>query len=244
MNNQEARLILQAYRPGGEDANNPQFAEALEQARRDPELQKWFAEQIALEARLQARLETAIPIPRELKTELLTLRKISRPAAWWFRPWRLAVAATAVLLLGVGLFFLLPRHQTQLASFRGMMAFYAAQKRGHVVFESHDFAAIREWLQSRGVSTNFDLPTALPERSTEGCRVVDWNGHKATMLCFVRNGAHMDLFVMDRAGLPDLPENSAPQYAAAGGLVTAVWSKGEKVYLLTGEKKESLQKIL
>ena len=44
MNNQEAKLILQAYRPGGRDTFDPLFAEALEQARRDPELQKWFAE--------------------------------------------------------------------------------------------------------------------------------------------------------------------------------------------------------
>src|SRR5258706_136048 len=40
MNNQEAKLILQAYRCGGQDASDPLFAEALEQARRDPELAK------------------------------------------------------------------------------------------------------------------------------------------------------------------------------------------------------------
>src|SRR5579871_3009993 len=101
MNNQEAKLILQAYRPGGEDASDPLFAEALEQARRDPELQKWFAEQIALETHLKARLETAIPVPRGLKSDLLALRKTSRPAPWWWwlQPMRLAAAAAVVLLL-------------------------------------------------------------------------------------------------------------------------------------------------
>jgi len=101
MNNQEARLILQAYRPGGEDASDPLFAEALEQARRDPELQKWFAEQNALEARLQTRLERAIPVPRGLKSDLLALRKISR-VPWWFQPMKLAAAAVVVLLLPFG----------------------------------------------------------------------------------------------------------------------------------------------
>jgi hypothetical protein len=67
---------------------------------------------------------------------------------------------------------------------------------------------------------------------------------KATMLCFVLNGEHMDLFVMDRTDLPDLPENSAPQYAKAGSLMTAAWSEGNKVYLLTGENKNVLQKVL
>jgi len=244
VNNQEAKLILQAYRPGGEDASDPLFAEALEQARRDPELQKWLAEQTALEARLQARLQTAIPVPRGLKSDLLALRKISRPASWWFQPMKLAAAAVVVLLLGLGVFFLFPHPQTQLASFRETMARYSAQEQGHIVFESHDLAAIQQWLQGRGIEINFDLPTALPGRSTQGCRVVDWNRHKATMLCFVLNGEHIDLFVMDRASLPDLPDNGLPLYVKTGGLMTAAWSKGDKVYLLTGENKERLQKVL
>jgi uncharacterized membrane protein YbaN (DUF454 family) len=243
MNNQETKLILQAYRPGGEDASDPLFAKALEQARRDPELQKWFAEQNALEARLQARLETAIPVPRGLKSDLLALRKISRPAPWWFQPMQLAAAAAVVLLLGLAVLFLLPQKQTQLASFRETMARYSAQEQGHIAFESHDLAKIQQWLQARGIETDFALPAAIPGRSTQGCRVVDWNRHKATMLCFVLNGEHMDLFVMDRTGLPDLPENSAPQYAKAGDLMTATWSKGDKIYLLTGKNKEVLQKV-
>lgn len=243
MNNQEARLILQAYRPGGEDASDPLFAEALEQARRDPELQKWFAEQNALDARLRTQLETAIPVPRGLKSDLLALRKISR-VPWWFQPMKLAVAAAVVLLLGLGIFFLLPRQQAQLASFRQVMARYSAQEQGHVVFESHDLAKIQLWLHDRGIETNFDLPATLPGGSTHGCRVVDWNGHKATMLCFVLNGEHMDLFVMDRTSLQNLPDNGTPQYAQAGSLMTATWSKDDKIYLLTGKNKELLQKVL
>ena len=244
MNNQEARLILQAYRPGGEDASDPLFAEALEQARRDPELQKWFAEQNALDARLQTRLETAIPVPRGLKSDLLALRKISRPASWWFQPMKLAITAAAALLLGVAVLLMLPQRPTQLASFRETMARYSAQKQEHIVFESHDLAKIQQWLQGRGIQTNFDLPTALPGRSMQGCRVVDWNGRRATMICFMLNGEHMDLFVMDRAGLPGLPDTSAPQYAKAGDLMTATWSKGNSIYLLTGQNKELLQKVL
>ena len=244
MNNQEAKLILQAYRPGGEDASDPLFAEALEQARRDPKLQKWFAEQTVLEARLQARLETAIPVPRGLKSDLLALRKISRSVPWWFQPMKLAAAAAVVLLLGLGGFFLFSQHPTQLASFRETMAGYTAQEQGHVVFESHDLTAIRQWLQGRGLESNFDLPAALPGRSAEGCRVVDWNGHKAMMVCFVLDGEHMDLFVMDRTSLPSLRDDGLPLYAKTADLMTATWSKGDKVYLLTGRNKELLQRVL
>ena len=244
MNNQEARLILQAYRPDGQDASDPLFAEALEQVRRDPELQKWFAQQNSLDVRVQALLEVAIPVPRRLKSDLLALRKISRPAPWWFQPMKLAAAAAVVLLLGLAVFFLLPQKQTQFASFRETMARYSAQKQEHIVFESHDLAEIQQWLQGQGIETSFDLPAALPGRSAQGCRVVDWNGRRATMICFMLKGEHMDLFVMDRAGLPDLPDTSAPQYAKAGDLMTATWSEGDKIYLLTGENKELLQKVL
>ncbi|HUA39057.1 MAG TPA: hypothetical protein VMA35_11750 [Candidatus Sulfopaludibacter sp.] len=247
MNNQEAKLILQAYRADGQDASDPLFAGALEQVRRDPELQKWFAQQNSLDVRVQARLEMAIPVPRGLKSDLLALQKISHPAPWrpwWFHPMKLAAAAAVVLLLGLAAFFLYPRPQTRLVSFRATMAHYSAQEQGHITFESHDLAKIQEWLQGQGTETNFDLPAALPGRSAQGCRVVDWNGHKATMLCFILDGEHMDLFVLDRTGLPDLPDNGTPQYARAGGLMTAAWSKGGKVYLLTGENKEVLQNVL
>ncbi|HEY1662389.1 MAG TPA: hypothetical protein VGI03_08220 [Verrucomicrobiae bacterium] len=243
MNNQEARLILQAYRCGGQDASDPLFAEALEQARRDPELQKWFAEETALDARIQASLQTALPIPHELKSNLLALRKIIRPAPWWLQPLKLAAAA-AVLLLGVATFWLRPQTPAQLASFRETMARYSMQEHGHITFESHDMTKIQQWLQDRGMETNFELPAALHRGPAQGCRVVDWNGRKATMLCFVLDdGEHMDLFVMDRVGLPGLPEGSAPQFAEANGLMTATWVKGDQVYLLTGDNKKLLQKL-
>jgi len=243
MNNQEAKLILQAYRPDGQDAADPFFAEALEQAKRDPELQKWFAEENALNARLQARLETAIPILPILKADLLALRKTVRLVPWWFQPMKLAAVAVILLSLGV-VFLLLSQRPTRLASFRETMARSSAQMQEHVAFESHDFRKIQHWLQSRNMDTNFDLPAMLQAGIPQGCRVVDWNGHNATMIWFYVNGEHMDLFVMNRSGLPDFPENSAPQFAKAGGLMTAMWASDQKVYLLTGQNKELLQKVL
>jgi hypothetical protein len=221
------------------------FAEALEQARRDPELQKWFAEENALDARIQASLQTAVPVPRELKSNLLALGKIIRPAPWrWFQPLKLAGAAAVLLLLGLAAFLFLPQKPAQLASFRETMARYSMEQHGHVAYESHDMAKIQQWLQDRGMETNFEMPAALQSGPAQGCRVVDWNGRKAMMLCFVLDGEHLDLFVMDRAGLPDSPENSTPQFVEANGLMTAKWVKGDKVYLLAGGNKRFLQKLL
>jgi anti-sigma factor RsiW len=246
MNNQEAKLILQAYRPDGQDASDPLFAEALAQVARDPELQKWFTAENALEAHIQARVREAIPVPARLKSNLLAMRKIARPAPWWLQPLKLSFAAAVLLLLGLAAFRLLPHPPAQLAAFRETMARYSLQEHGHIVFESHDMAKIQQWFEGRGIRSDFELPPALPGGSAEGCRVVDWNGRKATMICFVlAGGEHLDLFVVDHDGLPDFPEGAAPQFAPAHGMMTATWSKGGEVYLLTGDgDKKSFQKLL
>ena len=245
MNNQEAKLILQAYRPNGQDASDPFFAEALEQVRRDPELAKWFAAENSLNSRIQTRLQAAVPIPTGLKSELLALQKTVRPMPWWLQPIKLAAVGLALAALGA-ILLLIPERPTQLASFRDTMARHSLQLQEHVEFASHDIASIQQWLQGKNMQTNFDLPSTLQAGTgtAQGCRIVNWNGHKATMICFIVNGEHMDLFVMDRAGLPDFPQNGAPQFASADGLMTAMWAGDGKVYLLTGQNQAVLQKIL
>ncbi len=206
-------------------------------------MQKWFADENALNAHLRKRLETAVPIPANLKSELLALRKTVRPVPWWFQPMKLAAAAVIFIGLGV-VFLLLPQKPTQLASFQQTMAHSSAQMQEHVAFESHDMAKIQQWLQNRSVDTHFDLPTSLQGGTPQGCRIVDWNGRKVTMICFFLDGKHMDLFVMDKADLPGLPESGTPLFAKTDGLMTAAWTSGQKIYLLTGASKELLQKAL
>jgi hypothetical protein len=150
------------------------------------------------------------------------------------------------LVIGLAAFLWLSQKPAPLALFREKMVRCSMQQHGHITFESRDIARIRQWLQDRGVDTHFELPGALQGKPAEGCRLVDWNGQKATMICFVlEGGKHLDFFVMDRAGLPGLPENDAPQFASADGMMTVTWAKDGKVYLLTGGgDQEFFQKIL
>ena len=245
MNNQEAHLILQAYRPGGQDASDPLMAEALEQARRDPELQKWLAAEQALDLRIQTKVRSAIIVPVELKANLLALPKMARPVSRWRRPIWLAAAAVA-FLLGIAALWLRPGNPAQLASFRETMVRYSMQEREHITFEASDITQIQKWLQSRGIKTDFELPGGLGGKRTEGCRVVEWNGQKVALICFVlTDGHHLDLFVLDRAGVPGLAGSGGPQFAQAGALLTATWTAGNQVYLLTGGgNRKFLQKLL
>src|SRR5215470_6851095 len=81
MDNREAKFILNAYRPGGQDASDPRFAEAIEQARRDPGLEQWFKESVAFDATVTEKLH-AVAVPVDLRDNILAGVKISRPLRW------------------------------------------------------------------------------------------------------------------------------------------------------------------
>ena len=74
MNPSEARQTLLLYRPGTDDAGDPPMAAALELARRDPELGRWFAQHCAVQAALRAKFQQ-IAIPADLKARLLAGNK-------------------------------------------------------------------------------------------------------------------------------------------------------------------------
>ena len=84
MNRDEAKLILQSYRPGGRDAGDPYFAPALALAKQDAELAAWFAEQQAFDARISGALQQ-LRVPSRLKAEILAAAetKESPVATWW-----------------------------------------------------------------------------------------------------------------------------------------------------------------
>lgn len=247
MNNQEAKLILQAYRPSGQDAADPMFTEALEQARRDPELQKWLSQEQALDSSVQARLQQAMPIPFGLKTRLLAQRKTVRPAAWRRMPaWLTAAAAVLALLAALALIQMNAPGQPQFAALREAMIQNALSETNHVDLMAQDMAKIRDWLKTQNAPMNFELPASLHDAMLRGCKVLDWHGHKVTMLCLMANGGgHMDLFVVDCTRFRDFTPSETAQFAKSNGLATAVWCNGGKTYLAAGNLEESqLRKIL
>ena len=94
MNEQEARLILQAYRPGA-DPDDPEVAAALQEAARNPELARWFAEEQAFDRAIAAHLEN-VPAPFGLKTRILA--QLGPPAAPHRWSWAVKLAGVAALL--------------------------------------------------------------------------------------------------------------------------------------------------
>ena len=71
MNRHEAKRQLEVFRPGGADARDPCFAEALKQLEHDPELARWFNEQRRFDA-VMAEGVKAVATPADLKAAILS----------------------------------------------------------------------------------------------------------------------------------------------------------------------------
>lgn len=247
MNNEEAKLILQAYRPGGQDANDPQFREALEQAQRDPELARWFANEQALDSRISAKLKASVTPPAHLKSQLLAQRKIVRPVAWWRQPaWQLAAAACVALLVTIAAVWLKPGHSPGFAQYRNEMAEFAGHKLDRLDLMSHDVAEVRRWLSQKESHGDLVIPAGLDGRPSLGCRLLEWKGQKVSLICFeLANKQVAHLLVIDRTALKGAPTES-PVFNQVGDVATVSWSRGDKTYVVAskGGSQFELMKLL
>ena len=254
MNNEEAKLILQTYRSGGQDANDPRFREALEQAQRDPELARWFANEQALDSRISTKLNRSITPPANLKAQLLAQRKIVRPVIWWQRPVvRYALAACLALFATVAVVWFNGWRANEFhaqgkgfAAYRETMADFTANKLNRLDLKSSDVTEVRRWLTEKDSHGDLVLPAGLDGRPSLGCRVLDWNDHKVSLICFkLENRQVVHLLVVDRSLFKDAPPES-PLFNQLGEAATVSWSRGEKTYLVVskGSHQSDLMKLL
>ena len=80
MDKEQARFILQSFRPDGADAKDPDFAEALQVAAEDRELGDWLAAERAQDAAFAAALND-LAIPDELRRNILSVLKMEEGEA-------------------------------------------------------------------------------------------------------------------------------------------------------------------
>lgn len=236
MDNEQARFILQAYRPGGQDAGDPQFAEALEQVRRDPELAQWFEQQRALDKAIANKLESA-PIPPDLKSSILAARSVVRPPVWRRRSAALAWAACLALLLSLGGLWI--KANTGYAAYHRDMVEAVASLDSLDLRES-DVALINDWLGERSAPSGFTMPKSLQKFAGLGCRVLDWRGREVTLICLCDDSEGLQdkvhLLVIDSHSLPGSPPGPKPQFKEDGHIATASWSDEDYTYILAGHR--------
>ena len=157
------------------------------------------------------------------------------------------MAAVVILLIVLSSSWL-PHRQNDdntLAIYRSQMVGIALRGYG-MDLTTNDPAQIHAYLAQNKAPSDYVLPAALQKAATTGCAVEGWQNVKVSMICF-RTGRPLPpnqssdlwMFVVDRASLKDAPAASQPRFIAVNQLITAVWTQGDKVYLLGTEGDES-----
>ena len=243
MNSQRAQEILLLYRPGSADGADPEMAQALEAARRDPGLARWFEQHCALQLAMRAGLRQ-IPVPEGLREQIISERPahISPPRS---NRRALVTAGLAFVALVAGLAVFLwpsPREAT-FAAYRARMVKFA--RRGYQMeLETNELGAIRRYLAATNGHGDAILPPGLARHvegiEPTGCATLTWQAKPVSMLCFGKKGeTDLWLFVIDRSALPDAPATPEPRFETVNTTMTASWTKGEGVYLLAGLADEA-----
>ena len=265
MKRERAKQLLRVFRPGGQDASDPQMAEALRSLERDPALAEEFADQRRFDGEVGAAVRTladATVAPVDLKAALLAIRlpgastaphsskatdpapgKIIRPPFWRAplgQDWRARAAAAAVILLlvtaSVPIFH---RPAPLLADIRQDLIANDWAGDPHLDFHSSDLGAIKTWIVNQGFTDGLALPAALSDLRLQGCRMLYRDGKAVPLLCFGHGAKHFHLFVIDHTNFPDLPTTDAPDFEKCGPWTTASWRFSGNTYVLTGMKNNA-----
>jgi hypothetical protein len=236
---QEAKETLLLYRPHVDD-RDPEFAPALEIARKDPELKKWFEQHCAIQKAVFAGFDH-IAVPDGFKEQILSEQPANASPARRGRGVLLLVTGIPVVLLVAFLMvYSQPPSATNFASFRLRMAGKVLRDYPKMDLETADLGKIRQYLAEHGGSKDYVLPAGLQKVAGTGCALFEWKGQKVSMVCFKsgKNARSKDpdlfLFIVDRGKIAQPASISGPELAAVKSLATASWTQGDKTYLLAG----------
>lgn len=242
MDDAELHLRLSACRPHGQDNDDPLLREAMEKLPQRPALMEQFAQEQAFD-RAMCKCVAEVPVPENLRAEILAAAKMDSAMPRWQRlPW---LAAAAVVMLAGLVFSLyepkagdptLAQFETEIVSI-----FDTMKDRGfgldHVTGE---IANVSAWLGSQGAPKPYVIKPCTKEARPFGCRVVPWRGHKVAMVCYGREGQGAHLFVVQRDSLKDLPDVKTPRKVErVEGYPVASWSCSKYVYVMMGDSPDT-----
>lgn len=251
MTRDEAKQILALYRPGVMVQPDAQTAEALELARRDPELAAWLEQQSAVFTEIRAKLKT-IPVPPGLRRRIILEHLAHARILPLTTRLLLAAAIAALILLTAVLWFQFqPNPQNTFDGWRNRMA--KDVQRGYAMqMTGTNQAEIREFFRSKGQPADYTLPARLDKLPGEGGAVKRWNASYTSLLCLdgsIKPGQRNDLylFMAKRSGVPGAPAPGKKVFRKIGGFMTVTWTQGDELYLLTasgGEDEAALEQYL
>jgi hypothetical protein len=228
----EAREILALYRPGDTNHLDPRMAEALDLARRDPQLAVWFGQHCAAHVKLAGEPEllgapaAAKPgKPAEVDEHIIP---INRTALFM-------IGAAGLAVVSIFLWtWLTPRPRNNFANYRDRMA-RLVQRSYPVKILLTDQAQIRQYFHSNSGPYDFPMPHNLEKFPGTGAAVMTWHSQPVSMMGLAAGrNTNLYIFVIKKSTFTDEFFPASTQYARVGRLMTASWAGPTNVYLLTG----------
>jgi hypothetical protein len=247
MDNEEAKFILRAYRSNGADAGDAAFDEALAQAKRDPELARWFERERELD-KIVAHKVRAITPPAGLRDAILAGGKLSvRPSpVWWRQPRWMALAASVALIVGLGLSW--PRFTASTEARRfGEFAINDMELTQRHEAHGPGMGQLAALVSDASRKLGGALPIEFEALRANGCRTVRFAGHDVLEVCFERAGFEYHFYVMRRSREDRVGGGAGDVRFAntTGSAAAAVWSDDKHLYALVSDKGiEALKAIL
>ncbi|MCB1121377.1 MAG: hypothetical protein KJT03_07505 [Verrucomicrobiae bacterium] len=247
MNLDQAKFILQAYRPDQAVTDSPELEEALKLLEQSEELQQWFAEDQAFDEAFREKL-SGIEVPAEL-TDLVLTQVVEKPGQiieipWWkqFSVW----GAAASVLLALTL-ILLPskgpqaEDNTTLAIHHfAQLADQALKSSGGFNSRSQDWGQLIQYLAEHGTPAPGKLPGTVEGAPAKGCMTLRFKDKPIGVICFGKDStAH--LFVVRCKDFPELPAQKKPVYEEKPDAATLFWSESDKHYLMLSHNPEELR---
>ncbi|MDB6094015.1 MAG: hypothetical protein JWM32_1577 [Verrucomicrobia bacterium] len=233
MSNSEAKFLLEGYRANGRDADNPAFAEALAQARRDPALGAWFARSQACDLAIAAKLGEVAP-PAGLREAILAGARASRvaqPRALGPMTWLAMAAGLAVLLTATVALW-----PNRAAAQAARLTEFAFDDTAHGQHGGHGAAAgaLQVMLGQPANHLSAGLPVDFSTLRATGCRTLSLAGRDVLEVCFNRNGEWFHCYIARRTDFPD-ESGAGAVFAQKAQLASASWSDAKYRFVVISE---------
>ena len=247
MDRKEAKEMLQALRPSDLDTTQPLFAEALALVETDPELRVWWAAQQDFDRRVASKLDE-IPIPADLRANILATQKTERFTLRPFFPFWLAAAACIAVLCAVSTSFhaqFLASQHISTDAFHDATLAFIQNDAPNLAMQSTDHDQIKAWLKEQNAPMGH-MPEKMAAIPTIGCQKYVVKGHDVSLVCFtMADGKEAHLFMVARDAMQEPPLRAAPDIKIINGWATASWSDEHMSYMLaTSDSMDALRQLL
>ena len=246
MNTQQAKFILQGYRPNGADAGDATFCDALEQAKHDLLLRDWFAHEQSFDGVISAKL-SEVQAPAGLREAILAGARVTASGtarrSWWRQPVWVAMAASIALICAITL-ALWPKPaaaDSSLAEFALADARHSETHGGH----GEETGVLQAMLSQPTTRLGDQLPVDFAALRKAGCRTVNFGERDVLEVCFKRNGAWFHCYIAQRGDFPALAAAVAPALVDRNGASIAAWADPSHLYVVVSKTgRAALEKLL